>query len=106
MKQQICFGTDGIRGNANEYPFINDTLIHLGMAIAKWSIKKYKKSNPQVLIAHDTRISCPRIKEKLIKGLLSESIQIIDAHILPTPAVCQIIKDRKEHQVNNMLLTQ
>lgn len=91
MNLQINFGTDGIRGNANEYPFTPQALKILGKSIALWSIKKYNNKTPKCLIAHDTRISCPQIKSNLISGLLEEKIEILDGKILPTPAVLQII---------------
>lgn len=91
MDLQINFGTDGIRGNATEYPFTPKALKILGKSIALWSRKKYGNKSPKCLIAHDTRISCPKIKTNLISGLLEENIEIIDGKILPTPAVLQII---------------
>ena len=93
MNKTIKFGTDGIRGNANDFPFNTDALISLGYSIAQWSINKYKKSNPKILIGHDTRESCARIKKDLETGLLSFNLQILDTQIIPTPAVCKLINN-------------
>ena len=95
MHKKFNFGTDGIRGNANQYPFLDKTLNHLGMAIAKWSIKKYKKQNPKVLIGHDTRISATKIKNAITKGLLNFPLNVVDGQTLPTPAVCKLIQSTK-----------
>lgn len=95
MNQSVKFGTDGIRGNADEFPFTNKALIYLGQAIAKWSINKYKKI-PKVLIGHDTRISYKRIKNELEKGLLHFNLNIVDAQTIPTPAICKLITHYKE----------
>ncbi len=92
MQNKLKFGTDGIRGNADQYPFTENALKKLGKAIAKWSTFKYKKNNPKVLIGHDTRISCDRIKQALISGLKQYSLNIIDAQVSPTPAICQLIQ--------------
>lgn len=94
MEKKINFGTDGIRGHADQYPFTEQTLINLGIAIALWSISKYE-NEPTLLIGHDTRESCNKIKKALKKGLLNFPIKIVDAEILPTPAVCQIINKSK-----------
>jgi phosphoglucosamine mutase len=95
MNKKINFGTDGIRGHADSDLFLPETITKLGIAIAKWSLIKYKKENPKLLIGTDTRISSPRIKKDLINGLANFPLHIIDAYILPTPAVCKIIQTDK-----------
>ena len=101
MNKNLHFGTDGIRGKANQYPFTRKDLIHLGMAIAKWSIIKYKNKHPKVLLGYDTRISSPRIKEDLKQGLSTFPIYIIDGGLLPTPAVCKLIQNKKNQAYKN-----
>jgi len=91
LNNTIKFGTDGIRGYANNFPFTKDALEILGYSIARWAINKYKKNSPKLLIGHDTRESCARIKANLETGLLSYNLDIIDAQIMPTPAICKII---------------
>lgn len=95
MNNTLAFGTDGIRAHANEYPFTQKALHALGQAIAQWALEKYGTSRPGVLIGHDTRISCPRIKADLIEGLAQANIDIVDGGILPTPTVYQLIKDNE-----------
>lgn len=92
MTQSIVFGTDGIRGHADDYPFTDQAIGILGKAIAQWALTKYAVERPKVLIGCDTRISCDRIKAALTRGLLQFPITIIDAGVIPTPAVCQLIK--------------
>ncbi|MBD3231278.1 phosphoglucosamine mutase [Candidatus Dependentiae bacterium] len=96
VKQEIKFGTDGIRGNAKQFPFTKKALNYLGMAIGKWSIKKYKKKKPTVLIGYDTRSSSPRIAKNIIGGLNLFGINVFNAKILPTPAVCLLTKKTKK----------
>lgn len=93
--EMINFGTDGIRGKANIFPFTPDALVRIGKAIANWSLEKYNKKNPNVLIGHDTRLSCPDVKNNLKIGLSSANIKITDGDILPTPAVLQLVKHKK-----------
>ena len=102
-KLEINFGTDGIRGKSNQHPFDEPTLFRLGCAIAKWCITKYANKNPKILIGHDTRQSCPVVKKKLENGLLTFPIKIIDAKILPTPAIYQLIKNDKSFNCGIMI---
>lgn len=95
MYQQLAFGTDGIRGKTNQYPFTPKSLKHLGIAIAKWSLKKYKKNCIHILLGHDTRLSCEMIKQALQTGLCQEHSHLTDGGILPTPAILQIMQHKK-----------
>lgn len=93
-KKTIHFGTDGIRGNATQFPFTHDALIILGQAVATWSLKKYGSltAQPQVLIGHDTRQSCDQIKNALFQGLMTQPLTVVDAEIIPTPAVFKLLQ--------------
>lgn len=88
----IAFGTDGIRGHADKFPFTQDALWNLGAAIARWIEKRYGNKKVRVLIGNDTRISCQRIKHDLLQSLMSMNGEIVDADVIPTPAVLQLIK--------------
>ncbi len=91
MNRRIIFGTDGIRGNANEFPFTPMDVYYLGKAIGAWSHTKYAH-RPRILIAADTRISGIRIKNALMHGLNATRVHFEDAGILPTPAVLALIE--------------
>lgn len=83
------FGTDGIRGHADQFPFTADGLQHLGGAIAQWSENCLGTKSPQILMISDTRESCPRIKENLITALRGS---VIDAGVMPSPAALWFLK--------------
>lgn len=91
-KQYSLFGTDGIRKSVGDYPLTHDNLPRLGYAIAAWAQSKYKKKNPAILMACDTRASCDYIKASLQSGLLLLPIVIFDAGTLPTPATHLLLK--------------
>ncbi len=93
MNKLLAFGTDGIRANADGFPFTSRALYALGKAIAQWATEKYKVPSPGVLIGHDTRISCSRIKSDLIFGLAQSQLDIVDGGVMPTPMAYQLIKD-------------
>jgi phosphoglucosamine mutase len=92
----IKFGTDGIRGKVDKFPFRDDDLVKLGKAIGMMMVNKLKAHrNPKVLIASDTRMSCNRVKKMFLSGLSSYSINVVDADILPTPVVHNLISYNK-----------
>ncbi len=99
MKQMISFGTDGIRGNADLFPFTPSALFSIGQSLACWAQVYTKKQAPKILICGDTRISRERIINDLCNGLLTFPVTIVDAGILPTPALCQIMRKYKEYDV-------
>jgi phosphoglucosamine mutase len=83
------FGTDGIRGLANQYPMNAEIAFHLGKAIGYYN--RYKK-NKNVLIAKDTRISGDMLGAALTAGLCSAGCNVLDAGIITTPAVGYLTK--------------
>ncbi len=89
----IIFGTDGIRGPADQYPFDDYTVQRLGYAIALWAREKYPVEQPRILIGMDTRISCVRIKKALVAGMIMGGVAVVDAGVIPTPGVCCLIKN-------------
>jgi len=100
VNKKLEFGTDGVRGKADQFPFTNDALVALGKAIAQWSFTRYYKEKPCILLGHDTRMSCKRIKKYLEKGLCSYPVSIIDAGTLPTPAILQLIQKNTPPEVD------
>ncbi len=88
---ETIFGTDGIRAQVGNFPFTIEKLHHLGKAIALWSLEKYG-SKPQLLLAHDTRVSSSLVKSTISSGLLLYPLQLYDGGVLPSPAVLKIIQ--------------
>lgn len=92
--QQLAFGTDGIRGRVGDFPFTSQALHPLGLTLGHWITTRYGKPNTRtkILVAGDTRESLESIKTSLIAGILAFPIDIIDAGVIPTPAVLTLIK--------------
>ncbi len=88
--ETIRFGTDGIRGHAERFPFTTPATQKLGYAIGSWAAGKYQ--SPVALIGSDTRSSCAPIKQALCAGLGAAGVQCVDASVLPTPAVLSLIR--------------
>lgn len=81
----ISFGTDGIRARVGSEPLTAHTLMHIALQLGWWAT--HEKKAQKILIACDTRISRHLIKHTLIAGLVHYPLEIIDADILPTPAL-------------------
>ncbi len=82
------FGTDGVRGIANE-DLTAEMALNLGRVMG--TIK-----GGTIAVGMDTRLSSPMIKCAVISGLLSTGADAIDLNIAPTPAVQYYIKCRSE----------
>jgi phosphoglucosamine mutase len=78
----ITFGTDGARGIANVGLLPEDAL-RLGLAAAR-------HFGGPVLIGRDTRLSGGMLASALAAGASSGGARVIDAEILPTPAIAAL----------------
>lgn len=87
---QSIFGTDGIRGKANSYPMLPDTVLRIGQAIGSYFKRKHHK--PRVLIGKDTRISCYMLEQSLCSGILSVGADALFIGPLPTPGVAYLTR--------------
>lgn len=84
------FGTDGIRGKANQHPMTPDLMIKLGKAIAKHFSNKGKKT--RILIGKDTRLSGYMIEYALVSGMCSMGADVLLVGPMPTPAIAHLTK--------------
>lgn len=84
------FGTDGIRGTANQYPMTAEIAMKFGMAAGHMFTKDEYRH--RVLIAKDTRLSGYLIEPALTSGFLSVGIDVVLVGPIPTPAVPMLIK--------------
>ncbi|HHU19241.1 MAG TPA: phosphoglucosamine mutase [Bacilli bacterium] len=83
------FGTDGIRGVANEQltPELAFKLGRVGGYVLTRETEK-----PKVLIGKDTRISGEMLEGALISGLLSMGIEVMRLGVISTPGVAYLTK--------------
>lgn len=79
------FGTDGIRGAANQYPMTPEIMVRLGRAIVGSLPDSGGKKS--VFIAKDTRLSGDMIENAIAAGVCSMNGDVFLAGVLPTPAV-------------------
>lgn len=84
------FGTDGIRGKANQYPLDCETALRAGRAIAAFF---GNRNSGRFLIGQDTRISGDMIASALCAGICSMGKTVYQAGVLPTPGVAYLTAD-------------
>lgn len=84
------FGTDGIRGKADEYPLDRPTTFAAGLALAKWIGANHL--NPEVVIGMDTRESGTWIAEHVAGGLAEGGAKSRFAGLITTPGLAYVAK--------------
>ena len=87
------FGTDGIRGIANEYPMTTEIALNVGRAIAYLS--KRKGHTPRIIIGRDTRLSGDMFEGAIISGICSMGVNAISVGVMPTPGIAFLTHDMR-----------
>jgi phosphoglucosamine mutase len=84
------FGTDGIRGTANQYPMTPDMVVKVGQAIGYLLQRQelpWASPVRKVVIGKDTRLSGYMIEQALASGLNSMGVHVQLLGPLPTPGI-------------------
>ena len=84
------FGTDGIRGTANEDPMTAETALKIGMAAGREFYRGDHRH--RVLIGKDTRLSGYMLEPALTAGFTSVGMDVILVGPMPTPAVAMLTR--------------
>ena len=79
------FGTDGMRGRANEFPITAETALRLGQAAGR--VFRRGQHRHRVVIGKDTRLSGYMMESALVAGLTSMGMDVFLFGPLPTAAV-------------------
>jgi phosphoglucosamine mutase len=94
----LRFGTDGVRGLANE-ELAPELVLALGRAAAK--VLGHLGEPPGgaqehcFVVGRDTRRSGPMLQAALSAGLASEGADVVDVGVMPTPAVAYLSAERR-----------
>lgn len=75
------FGTDGIRGVAND-----ELTAELSLSIGRAAVSVFGTEKP-FIVGRDTRLSGPMIQAALSAGIASAGGNVVDLGVLPTPAL-------------------
>ena len=89
MKKKL-FGTDGIRGKANQYPITPEIAMLVGKATAK--VLGGGSGHKRVVLDKDTRISGYMLENAITSGLLSRGMDVLAVGPMPTPAVAHLTR--------------
>ena len=82
------FGTDGVRGVANEYPMTSEMAMNIGRATAH--LFKQKGHAPKIIIGKDTRLSGYMLENALVSGICSMGVHAILVGVIPTPGIAYL----------------
>src|SRR3990170_2447106 len=84
-KNKQLFGTDGVRGIANQEPMTSEMAMKLGRAAAH--LFKIKAGRHRIVIGKDTRLSGYMLESALTSGICSMGVDVLLVGPFPTPAI-------------------
>jgi phosphoglucosamine mutase len=93
MSERKFFGTDGIRGTANQFPMQAGIALRLGKAAGHYFTRGNYRH--RVVIAKDTRLSGYMIENALTAGFLAAGMDVILVGPMPTPAVAMLTRSMR-----------
>lgn len=80
------FGTDGVRGRANQFPMTAEVALRLGAAAGRF-FRRDGSAAHRVVIGKDTRLSGYMLENALTAGFTSTGMNVLLVGPVPTPAV-------------------
>ena len=89
------FGTDGVRGIANQEPMTPETVVKLGRAAAY--LFKTPGRRPSFVIGKDTRLTGYMLETALTAGITSMGVDVLLVGPLPTPGIAFITRSLRAH---------
>lgn len=84
------FGTDGVRGVANQEPMTPETVVKLGRAAAH--VLRSGSGRPSIVIGKDTRLTGYMLETALTAGITSMGADVLLVGPLPTPGIAFITR--------------
>src|SRR5256886_17665726 len=91
------FGTDGIRGVANEEPLTPDLAFGVGRQLVATLQVDHGVDRARLVIGRDTRRSGPLLEAALIAGVLSAGADCYSVGELPTPGIALLTRRLEAH---------
>jgi phosphoglucosamine mutase len=83
------FGTDGIRGIANEHPMTPELALQLGRAVT-FVAGRGKMHAPRVVLGKDTRLSGYMLEQAIASGVCAMGGRVMLCGPMPTPAIAHL----------------
>jgi phosphoglucosamine mutase len=91
------FGTDGIRGVANEPPLTPELAHRVGRELAATLARERGIERARVVIGRDTRRSGAMLEAAIVAGLLSAGADCYAVGVLPTPGIALLTRALDAH---------
>ncbi len=91
------FGTDGIRGIANEAPLTTELAQRLGRQLVATLLEHHGADKVRLVVGRDTRLSGPMIEGALVSGALSAGADVYAVGVLPTPGIAYLTRRLEAH---------
>src|ERR1700722_11021256 len=88
------FGTDGVRGVANEEPITSETSFKLGRALA-YVFRGSQGRHRRILIGKDTRLSGYMLETAIASGICSMGVDVWLVGPLPTPGIAFLTRSMR-----------
>ena len=86
------FGTDGIRGVANEPPLTPDLAFRVGRELVATLRAERGVERARLVIGRDTRRSGPLLESAIVAGILSAGGDCYAVGVLPTPGIALLTR--------------
>jgi len=86
------FGTDGIRGVAEEFPLTRDSVYWIGRALGHNLVRVNARA--RVVIGQDTRASSQWIADRFLQGLAAVGVEARSAGVITTPGVAFLARSQ------------
>ena len=87
------FGTDGIRGQANEYPMTAEMALQVGRAVVAYC--SGPGNDARIVVGRDTRLSGDMLESAIVAGVCAAGGNAYLTGALPTPGVAFVTSSIK-----------
>lgn len=87
---KALFGTDGIRGEAGQFPLDSATISAIGYSLASHLAEAIEA--PEIVIGRDTRESGEVIERALVEGATKAGARCLSAGVITTPGVAYLTR--------------
>jgi phosphoglucosamine mutase len=91
------FGTDGIRGVANEEPLTPDLAYRVGRQLVATLHVDHGVDKVRIVIGRDTRLSGQMLESAIVAGALSAGADCYTVGVLPTPGIALLTRALDAH---------
>ncbi len=88
------FGTDGVRGVANQYPITSEMALKLARALAQ-VFRSPTGRHRRILIGKDTRLSGYMLETAMASGICSMGADVMLVGPMPTPAIAFLTRSMR-----------